>query len=147
MKYSKPVGPSRQSGVVLVVGLLMLAVVTMLALSSIALTDGSLAIVSNTQTERRTMAVADRVVEDTLSELDNFTNPAAVKIESAGVNATRSDPQCIASDPVAGFSLNSQIALQHNYYEFEVTAKDSSDGGNNRIKTGVRILLNADTCG
>lgn len=138
--------PRRQRGVVLVISLVMLAAVTMLAIASINMSDGSLAVVSNKQSERRSLAAADREIETTLSSIDNFTAPTGNKASSNGVSVTRDAPRCVHSESLEGFSRNSPVALQHNYFEFSVQAEDGVDGGGNNIRTGVRVLMNANTC-
>lgn len=136
-----------QRGIVLVVSLLMIAVLALLATASINLGTGSALIVQNQQSEQVAVAAADALVEETLSDLNVLTDGTALPPETRdGVTVERSAPVCMGDTPLPGFSLTNNLALQHNYYRFEVTAVESSTDANARIRVGVRVLQNAGTC-
>lgn len=136
----------RQRGVILVVSLLMIAVLALLAAASINLGSGEMLIVGNKQAQRASASAADAVIENSISNLNAFTAPAPLTETRDGINVTRTAPVCTADTTVAGFSLTNPLALQHNYYEFEVTASDPKTGAQSHIRAGVRILQNADSC-
>lgn len=137
----------RQRGIVLVVSLLMIAVLALLATASINLGGGSMRIVQNQQAERDAVTTADAVIEETLSDLDVLTNGTSLQETRNGIDVARSGPVCVGDTILPGFSLTNDLALQHNYYRFEVTATDSGSGADARIRAGVRVLQNAGTCG
>ncbi|MDT0633663.1 hypothetical protein [Spectribacter hydrogenoxidans] len=141
-------GARTQRGVVLVVSLLMIAVLGLLATASMNFSGGSLLIVGNSQEQDNAESVVQRVVENTISRLDNFTAPAPLPAgtREGGLNVARSAPVCVRSSTMPGFSLVNPLSLQHNYYEFDAGAADPAGGANSRARVGVRILLNAGTC-
>lgn len=143
MNYS---APRKQQGMVLVISLLLTLVMTILAISSMNLAGGSLEIVKNKQADQQTMSAANTVIEETLSDLANFTAPDKAVETRSGVTLTRTKPVCRSTLSSPGWSYTSPVALQHNYFEFSVTASRASDGSVNQVNTGVRILMNADTC-
>lgn len=138
--------PRQQRGVVLVVSLLMIAVLALLATASINLSGGSMQVIGNQQAQRETASVAETEVETTISRLANLTNGVGWNGEREGIDVTRSAPICIGEAIVPGFSLTNQLALQHNYYQFRVTATDADSGAATAVHAGVRVLQNAGTC-
>ena len=140
-------GPQRQKGVVLVVSLLMIAVLALLATASINLGGTSMQVLSNQQAQQDTAAAAETEIEATISELGNFTNGVAWQGQRDGINVDRSAPVCVGDAIMPGFSLTNQLALQHNYYQFRVTATDADSGAATAARVGVRVLQNAGTCG
>lgn len=139
--------PHRQRGVVLVISLLMIAVLALLATASINLGTGSMLIVQNQQSEQVAVSAADALIEETLSDLDVLADGTALPAEVRdGVTVARSAPICVGSATLAGFSLTNKLALQHNYYRFQVSANETATDASASIKIGVRVLQNAGTC-
>jgi hypothetical protein len=138
--------PERQKGVVLVVSLLMIAVLALLATASINLSGGSMLVIGNQQAQQDAAAAAETEVEATISDLDNFTDEVAWAGQRDGIAIARSAPVCIGDAPMPGFSLTNPLALQHNYYQFRVTANDADSGAGTAVNIGVRALYLADTC-
>lgn len=139
--------PHRQRGVVLVVSLLMIAVLALLATASINLGTGSMLIVENQQSEQVAVSAADALIEETLSDLPALQNGTALGPETRGtLTVQRTSPVCVGSTTLPGFSLTNNLALQHNYYRFQVSATEANTGAGATIQTGARVLQNAGTC-
>lgn len=138
--------PEKQRGVVLVVSLLMIAVLALLATASINLGGSSIQVISNQQAQRATEAAAETEIEATISDLGNFTGELAWQGKRDGIDISRNAPVCVGEATLPGFSLTNKLALQHNYYQFRVTAADAGSGAATSVRTGVRVLQNADTC-
>lgn len=137
----------RQRGVVLVVSLLMITVLALLATASINLGTGSMLIAQNQQSEQVAVTAADTLVEETLSDLDVLANGTPLPPETRdGVTVERTAPVCMGSATLPGFSLTNKLALQHNYYRFQVTATETGTNANANIQAGARVLQNAGTC-
>lgn len=137
----------RQKGVVLVVSLLMIAVLALLATASINLGAGNMLIVQNQQSEQIAVTAADALIEETLSDLTILSNRTALAAENRdGVTVSRTAPVCVGQTTLAGFSLTNNLALQHNYFRFDVSATETDTGASVDIHTGVRVLQNAGSC-
>jgi Tfp pilus assembly protein PilX len=79
--------PNRQRGVVMVVGLIMLILMTLLALTSLNLGKSSLQIVGNMQTRKQVVSAAQEAIEDAISTTRMFLNPSAIYLNPcAGPN-------------------------------------------------------------
>lgn len=137
----------RQRGVVLVVSLLMITVLALLATASINLGAGSMLIVQNQQSEEVAAAAADTLVEETLSDLDALANGTPLGPETRdGVVVQRTAPVCMGAVTLPGFSLTNNLALQHNYYRFRVSADETDTNASSNVQVGTRVLQNAGTC-
>jgi hypothetical protein len=79
--------PNRQRGVVLIVGLIMLMVMTVLALTTLNLGKSSLQIVGNMQLRKQVIAAAQEGIEDAISTTRLFLSPTSIYINPcAGPN-------------------------------------------------------------
>lgn len=137
----------RQRGVVLVVSLLMITVLALLATASINLGTGSMLIVQNQQSEQVAVTAADTLVEETLSDLSVLTDGKALGPETRdGVVVERTAPVCMGDATLPGFSLTNNLALQHNYYRFRISATETATDADADIQVGARVLQNAGTC-
>ena len=70
--------PNRQRGVVMVVGLIMLVLMTLMALTTLNLGKSSLQIVGNMQLRKQVLAAAQEAIEDAVSTTRLFLNPTAI---------------------------------------------------------------------
>lgn len=137
----------RQRGVVLVVSLLMITVLALLATASINLGAGNMLIVHNQQSEQVAAAAAEALVEETLNNLDVLVDGTPLPPEIRdGVTVERTAPVCVGDTTLAGFSLTNTLALQHNYYRFQVSATETATNAGADIQIGTRVLQNAGTC-
>jgi Tfp pilus assembly protein PilX len=70
--------PNRQRGVVMVVGLIMLVLMTLMALTTLNLGKSSLQIVGNMQLRKQVLAAAQEAIEDAVSTTRLFLSPTAI---------------------------------------------------------------------
>jgi len=70
--------PDRQRGVVMVVGLIMLVLMTLMALTTLNLGKSSLQIVGNMQLRKQVLAAAQEAIEDAVSTTRMFLSPTAI---------------------------------------------------------------------
>jgi hypothetical protein len=79
--------PNRQRGVVMVMGLIMLVLMTLLALTTLNLGKSSLQIVGNMQLRKQVIAAAQEAIEDAISTTRLFLSPGAIYLNPcAGPN-------------------------------------------------------------
>jgi Tfp pilus assembly protein PilX len=77
--------PSRQHGMTLIIGLMMLVIITLLGVSMASLSTSNLQIVRNTQTQQARIAVAQQAVEQVVGNANYFTAPTSpVAVTNAG---------------------------------------------------------------
>ena len=86
--------PQRQRGIVMVMGLIMLVLMTLLALTTLNLGKSSLQIVGNMQTRKQVIAAAQEAIEDAVSTTRLFLSPTAVYLNPC----TRANTKCIDID-------------------------------------------------
>lgn len=141
--------PLAQRGVTLVVGLIMLLILTLFAVSAIRLSSANLRTVGNMQARAEATSAAQTAIEQTMSEIESFTAPAARNDLAIPVNGTDyivdvDAPVCVLAEPVLGNSHeNSALALQDTYWDVTATATDERTGASVRIHQGVRVRLDA----
>jgi Tfp pilus assembly protein PilX len=70
--------PNRQRGIVMVVGLIMLVLMTLLALTTLNLGKSSLQIVGNMQLRKQVIGAAQEAIEDAISTTRLFLSPGAI---------------------------------------------------------------------
>jgi Tfp pilus assembly protein PilX len=141
--------PRTQRGVTLVVGLIMLLVLTLFAVSAIRLSSANLRTVGNMQARAEATSAAQTAIEQTMSDIGSFTAPVARNDVAVPVNGTDyivdvDAPVCVLSEPVLGNSHdNTTLALQDTYWDVAATATDERTGASVRIHQGVRVRLDA----
>lgn len=100
---------TRQSGITLITALVMLVVLTMLVLAGINMTNVNTKIAYNTQVQDEAQAATQQAIEQTISNVANFTPPlpplqtVAVDINNDGIAEYAvkvPTPSCIASTPI-----------------------------------------------
>jgi len=139
--------PPSQRGVTLVVGLIMLLVLTLFAVSAIRLSSANLKTVGNMQARNEAAAAAQVAIEETMSSVISFTAPAArpnvaVTINGTTYNVNVAAPVCVRSEPVVGNSFdNAALALQDTYWNVVATATDARTGASVRTNQRVRVRL------
>jgi hypothetical protein len=85
--HSRPLPRRREAGITLVMALIMLVLLTLLALTSFNLGNSNLQIVGNMQQREQTIAAANEVLEETISNTKFFQTPqAAVPNPCGGPN-------------------------------------------------------------
>ena len=81
---------NRQRGVVLIMGLILLMVLTLLALTTLNLGKSSLQIVGNMQLRRQVISAAQEAIDDAISTTRLFLSPDAIYLNPcAGVKNTK----------------------------------------------------------
>ncbi|HWZ70882.1 MAG TPA: hypothetical protein VN326_05300 [Casimicrobiaceae bacterium] len=70
--------PNRQRGVVMVVGLIMMVLMTLLALTTLNLGKSSLQIVGNMQLRKQVIAAAQEAIDDAISTTRLFLSPGSI---------------------------------------------------------------------
>jgi hypothetical protein len=166
----------RQSGMVLMVTLVMLIVITLFVLSMVRLSNTNAIIVGNMQAQKAVEAEAQQAAElalnkfafweDAMTTVNTWasTSTASVSYSSiwttylpAGAGSTtppktQSDniivyrPQCLFFEPAAGYSALSGVAPQDTYWDLQVSASDSRTGASTEIHQGVQMRLPAGNC-
>jgi hypothetical protein len=129
--------PTRERGTTLVITLVMLVLLTMFAVSAITLSSSSSKIVGNMQAKKTTDAIAQRVVDQVISEGlfgDKRLVPVTPSWTPAGVTIQVTERHCKAFtqtllDPQTGSAT----------WEFDVCVRDSFTGSKSYIRQGVSV--------
>jgi len=128
---------ARERGATLVITLVMLVLLTMFAVSAITLSSSTAKVVGNVQAKKTTDAIAQRVVDQVISEglfgdkrqvpvVPSWT-PAGMTIEVTARHCKAFTPQLL--DPQLGTAT----------WEFDVCIKDSFTGARSYIRQGVAV--------
>jgi Tfp pilus assembly protein PilX len=139
--------PQTQRGVTLVVGLIMLLVLTLFAVSAIRLSSANLRTVGNLQARNEATSAAQIAIEQSMSNVTSFTDPQVranvpVTVNQTQYNVRVEAPVCVRSEPIVGNSFDNQaLALQETYWDVVATATDARTGASVRIHQGVRVRL------
>jgi Tfp pilus assembly protein PilV len=128
---------SRQRGTTLIIALIMLVLLTMFAVSAISLSTTTSKVVGNLQARKTTDAIAQRIVDQVISEGlfgDKRLVPITPSWTPAGVTIQVTDRHCKAFtqtllDPQTGSSI----------WEFDVCIRDSFTGAKSYIRQGVSV--------
>jgi hypothetical protein len=126
-----------QSGATLVITLIMLVLLTMFAVSAVSLSASTSKVVGNMQAKKTTDAIAQRVVDQVISEGlfgDKRNVPVIPSWRPAGMTIEVNPRQCKAFTPqILDPQLGSAI------WEFDVCVKDSFTGSKSYIRQGVAV--------
>ena len=144
--------PRSQSGVTLVVGLIMLVMITLLMASAFTLSSSNLKSVGNMQVREEGVAAANLAVEQVISS--PFTDaPVAqeinVDIDKNGTTdytVNVSAPTCIkaliASLPViCDIDFPCPSNTWNTEWDIDAKVTDTASGGTVRVRQGVRVRL------
>lgn len=127
----------RQRGATLVITLIMLVLITLFAISAINLSASTTKIVGNMQAKKTTDAMAQRTVDQVISE-GLFGDKAGVPIvpswKPAGYTVTVSDRVCKAFTPQL---LDPQLGT--STWEFSVCVTDDFTGARSYLRQGVAV--------
>ena len=137
-----------ESGMTLLISLVMLVVITMLGIASIRMNSSSMLVVGNMQARKATEGVAFRAIEQTVNSIAPFNSPTAAVTFTppSGYSVTIGDRSCLRSTPVSGYSALSAVAPEENYWEFSVTVSDSLTGARASMTQGVKVRQLAGSC-
>ena len=136
----------RQQGAVLIVSLLMLVVLTLLAVSAINTSTVNLRIVDNMRAQQEVESTTQRAIEQVLSDVDNFSSPAAQTLTIDGHNVAISQPQCVRFRPATGYSAKWGLAPEDTTWEVDASLTDASTGAQANIRQGIEIRMTAGNC-
>lgn len=141
---------NQQSGVALVVSLLMLTVMTLLAVTAIRSSDMSLRIISNVQSEKLVEEQAHRGIEVALNDKDHFYSPGEIVYNPAddgdNLTTTVSAAECVGVRPMPGYSANMPNAPEETVWEVTAEAQDTTSGARATVNQGVKIIMTAGNC-
>lgn len=128
---------NRQHGATLLITLIMLVLLTMFAVSAISLSASTSKVVGNMQAKKTTDAIAQRVVDQVISEGlfgSMRTVPVTPSWTPAGMTIQVTDRHCKAFTPTL---LDPQTGT--STWEFDVCIRDSFTGAKSYIRQGVAV--------
>lgn len=126
-----------QSGATLVITLIMLVLLTLFAVSAVGLSASTAKVVGNMQAKKSTDAMAQRVVDQVLSEGlfgDKRNVPVVPAWRPAGITIEVTVRHCKAFTPTI---LDPQTGTA--IWEFDVCVKDSFTSSKSYIRQGVGV--------
>lgn len=163
--------PGRQSGMTLLVSLIMLVVLTLFAITAIRTGNIGFKIVGNQQAQKLMEAAAQQAIEQSISNLGNFDPvsvipPGATAAQRVCVNATFGDPlvaippatcasgtqvdvmpvRCISTKRSQFDSLTQPTATYDNLWEIVATVTDTLTGAKATYHQGVKIRMLSNSC-
>jgi len=146
---SGPVSRSRQRGVVLFIGLIMLIVMTLLAVSGIRTSTTNLKVVGNMQAQAEAINAAQQAIDNVMASVNNFYTPIAgtftVDVNNDGVpdyTVVVPAPNCLRMSAVEGYSAEfAPFAPKETYWNVQATATDTRTGVSVTVSQGVRVRL------
>jgi hypothetical protein len=148
----------KQSGVTLVVALVMLVMITVFAVAMVRLSNTSMQVVGNMQMQRSLEADAQSAVEEKISSpvmfydaidnkgqflTNNYVDVEAPKTRTV-VRITK--PVCVGKQDAYGYTLGSALTPQDNVFEIKATATNAMSGASVELVQGVKIRMAAGTC-
>jgi len=133
------------------VSLIMLVVLTLLVVSAILIANTNLKSVGNMQSKLEATAAAQQAIEQIMSDVNNFTAPAAQTIAIGGVpgfTVEVSAPVCLKMAPVEGYSVEfAESAPKDTYWDIKADVNDNKTGAHVMIHQGVKVKMDsAATC-
>ncbi len=136
----RPVSSSNhQHGATLVITLVMLVLITLFAVAAITLSNSSSKVVGNMQAKKTADAIAQRVVDQVISEGlfgDKRLVPVVPSWKPAGVDIFVTDRHCKSYTPTL---LDPQTAT--TTWEFDVCVRDGFTGAKSYIRQGVAVKV------
>lgn len=147
----QPVLRAQQRGVVLFIGLIMLIVMTLLAVSGIRMSTTNLKVVGNMQAHAEAINAAQQAIDNIMASVNNFYTPTAanfnVDINNDGVadyTVTVPAPNCLRMAAVEGYSAEfAPFAPKETYWNVQATATDTRTGVSVTVSQGVRVRLSS----
>lgn len=132
-------GFQQQRGATLVITLVMLVLITLFAVAAITLSNSSSKVVGNMQAKKTTDAMAQRVVDQVISE-GLFDNKRLVPVipswKPAGYDIEVTDRHCKAFTPTLGDPQTARTV-----WEFDVCVRDNFTGAKSYIRQGVSVKV------
>lgn len=128
---------ARQRGATLIITLVMLVLLTMFAVSAITLSASTSKVVGNVQAKKTTDAIAQRVVDQVISEGlfgDKRQVPVTPSWTPAGMTIQVTERHCKAFTPQL---LDPQLGTAT--WEFDVCIRDGFTGAKSYLRQGVAV--------
>lgn len=128
---------ARQRGATLIITLVMLVLLTLFAVSAVTLSASTSKVVGNMQAKKNTDAIAQRVVDQVISEGlfgDKRQVPVTPSWTPAGMTIQVTERHCKAFTPTL---LDPQTGT--STWEFDVCIRDSFTGAKSFIRQGVAV--------
>lgn len=165
---------ARQSGMTLLIAMVMLVVITLFVLSMMRLSSTNTAIVGNMQAQKTVETEAQQAVEVALGSFTFFDdvirsqntwagNTASVSYAALWTNYTPTGagatapatlsgsitlyrPQCVHFETATGYSALSAVAPQDTFWDIRADAADAFTSATSEMHQGVRVRLPAGNC-
>jgi Tfp pilus assembly protein PilX len=139
--------PRNQSGVALVVALLMLTVLALLGVSAVNNSTVNLRVTYNMQSYQDAEAAAQDAIEQVIGTIASFNTPADKTIPSYGGIGVQVDaPVCLRTRPAEGYSAKFPLAPEETEWSVRAVATDGVTGAAATLTQGVAITMPADSC-
>ena len=140
---------AKQRGATLLVGLIMLVLLTLLAVSAINISTVNLHITGNIQAQVEAAAAVQQEIEGIIDNINNFNNPQPVAPKPVGnyIVAVQT-PVCLYAIPLKkGYSYSVSYVPEETTWDIQASATDNQTTGVfTTIHQGVRVLLPPGKC-
>jgi len=140
----------QQRGAVLFITLILLVAMTLLGVMMSGLSRSHLQIVRNDQSEQERTALAQRAVEQVLSDASNFTSPTSciTVANTGGMQVLVRERVCMRAVEASGYSaVSGNLAPTDTVWNFTATVSDPMTGGSTVMTQGARIRMLNGACG
>lgn len=146
---------TKQRGATLLVGLIMLVLLTLLAVSAINISTVNLHITGNVQAQVEAAAAAQQAIEDVIEDIDNFNvndPPLPPDVVTVGnYNVTVQPPVCLHVRSVrSGYSYGVGYVPEESTWDIQASVnkdkENTTTGVSATIHQGIRVLLPPGRC-
>lgn len=133
----------RETGSALIICLVMLAVTSLLLVSTIDTSMSNLKVIGAMQAKKSAEDVAQLAIEQVMGSIDSFSSPTAPVTVSvpSGYTASVADRICTHSGPAPSYSAVSGVSPDDTFWRVSVTVSDSTTGANVTMNQGVKIRM------
>jgi Tfp pilus assembly protein PilX len=139
----------KQRGATLLVGLIMLVLLTLMAVSAINISTVNLHITGNVQAQVEAAAAAQQAIEGLIEDIANFNDPPDAHTVAIGNYTVEvQKPVCLYARPVrGGYSYGAGYVPKETTWDIRASAIDNQTTGVfTTIHQGVRAILPPDKC-
>lgn len=160
---------ARQRGVVLVVGLIMLLMVTLMAISGFNMVKVNQQVAGNMESKAQAVVAANAAIEEAISSTQFFNQPGNIFLHSCGsantkcydlnddgindVTVTVANPRCVTAVPIMNDSLeldnpndvgciiegSEESLCIDSVWDLEAVAVDNVTGAQATVRQGVAV--------
>ncbi|MCQ4347666.1 hypothetical protein NGA35_09645 [Pseudomonas stutzeri] len=162
---------ARQRGVVLLVGLVMLLMVTLMAISGFNMVKVNQQVTGNMESRAQALVAANAAIEEAISATLFFRQPGNIFVTSCGAPNTRcydfnadgtadvtvtvNNPQCVVVTPIMNSTLDitnsndvgciiegsAESLCVDSVWDLEATAVDNVTGARATVRQGVSVRV------